>query len=347
MSDVVNEDGLMEENEDPRGTMKPRRISAAVLVELSDSEFVETLLDGLEHRSWTGGQLIALERRGFHILEEYPPLAEAINEVKQSFNVKMQAVRAEHAQMVGDIVSQTLAPFRERIAFAAENVLAPIRDSVRRLQDSFSTLPDLRRVWLSFLEAVEHITLQEGIPIIGVLPPGVEGALLYETSDAQERSRVLANAKDEILDHCLHELSHIDGEFAQECRNAVRALREGHSSPAQSHAANIAEGILNRLFRDGGSQVAKEEAELDVRALASDRVWENLALKPVNRAFTRWYAHQGLPMPKSFSRHATAHAVGQPGLFSEEKALIAVMLAVSLTIQFRGRLPDQLIETAQ
>ena len=73
--------------------------------------------------------------------------------------------------------------------------------------------------------------------------------------------------------------------------------------------------------------------------LPLDSVRENLVLRPVVRAFAPWYPHWGTPVPLHFSRHATTHAVGYPDVFSEAKALIAVMLAVYLTWHFRKALP--------
>jgi hypothetical protein len=61
---------------------------------------------------------------------------------------------------------------------------------------------------------------------------------------------------------------------------------------------------------------------------------ENLALRPLYRALVTWFPNSGKPLPGHFARHPMAHAVGQRGLFQARHALIAVMLAVSLTAQF-------------
>ena len=204
-------------------------------------------------------------------------------------------------------------------------------DEIRELLDVDRIHPDIRFIESELLAAMLVVTQQEGIPVIGVVPREVEDELLY-ASDAPERSRILALRKEEILTHCLSRLSYIQGELAHQCRNAVVALREGRYSAAQALAACVSDSTLIALYGRNGSQTAKEYARQDVMSLPLHQVRENLVLKPIDHAFTTWYPDQGLPMPDHFSRHATIHAVGHPGLFSEEKALIAVMLATSLTL---------------
>ena len=59
----------------------------------------------------------------------------------------------------------------------------------------------------------------------------------------------------------------------------------------------------------------------------------HLVLRPLDRAYEIWYPNSGHPIPKNFNRHVTAHGVGHPNVFNQYNALIAVMLATSLTRQ--------------
>jgi hypothetical protein len=72
----------------------------------------------------------------------------------------------------------------------------------------------------------------------------------------------------------------------------------------------------------------------DFEELGLQVAGEALVLRPLNRALTAWWPGNDTPPPDHFARHATAHAVGYPGLFERRYAMVAVMLAVSLTVQY-------------
>jgi len=59
---------------------------------------------------------------------------------------------------------------------------------------------------------------------------------------------------------------------------------------------------------------------------------EAVTLRPLYLAFSEWW--KGDPIPPHFGRHVTFHAVGEPGVFARSHALVAVMRATSLTLQF-------------
>ena len=101
-------DNLNDHQEEPVKSVSIRRADDAALSELSDSEFVARLRERLGHRSWSISQFFELERRGLHILEDDPPLQEAIKEARQFFEGSMQKVLTA--------ASHALDPLRERIA---------------------------------------------------------------------------------------------------------------------------------------------------------------------------------------------------------------------------------------
>ncbi len=141
--------------------------------------------------------------------------------------------------------------------------------------------------------------------------------------------------RDDILADCDAALADVHHQWAQECRDAIRAVRVDLDGPAQSHAAGIIDSIvLCALGPKNGRQLAKERAVEDWEDVALRVAGENLALRPLYRTLVMWFPGSGAPPPDYFARHLTAHAIGQPGLFQRRHALIAVMLAVSLTMQF-------------
>ena len=147
-------------------------------------------------------------------------------------------------------------------------------------------------------------------------------------------SRFWPSGQADILDDCTSALLPIDHEWAAECREAVDALRTGFHGPAQSHGSNIIDSIVLGLHGNQGRQHAKDRARETFEDMPLQLAAENLSLRPLFLAFARWFPDSGEPPPEHFARHATAHAVGHAGVFGSSSALVAVMLATSLTVQY-------------
>lgn len=204
---------------------------------------------------------------------------------------------------------------------------------VERLLESLDRwLPDNLR-GVDDLEAVARIALDEGIPLSSV-PRTAIVVSLVEAATPEDRLALLDSHRNDIIDDCADAVTEIPHQWARECEEAIDALRVPLNGPAQSHAAGIIDSIVLCTLGSSGREVAKQRATEDWEDLALRVAAESLALRPLYRALVTWFPNTGTPPPDHFARHATAHAVGQPGLFHARHALIAVMLAVSLTIQF-------------
>jgi hypothetical protein len=193
-------------------------------------------------------------------------------------------------------------------------------------------LPDNLRGTVD-LEAVASIALDEGIPLCWVPRTEIIQSLL-DADTPEDRLTVLDDHRNEIVDDCAQVLADVPHQWARECEEAIAALRVPLDGPAQSHAAGIIDSIVLCTLGTKGRNLAKSRAKEDWEDLAIRVVGENLVLRPLYRALVTWYPNSGTPIPDHFARHPTAHAVGQRGLFQARHALIAVMLAVSLTVQF-------------
>ena len=188
------------------------------------------------------------------------------------------------------------------------------------------------------LDVVFAIALDEGIPLSWIPCPATVASLV-EADGPQERVLTLTEHRDEILDHCDAILAPISHEWVTECRDAIRALREGHYGSAQSHASNIIDSIVLALAEDRARDAAVELARREIDDVPYRSVAKILTLRPLARAFTPWWPSTGAPPPAHFSRHATSHAVGRAGVFKPEYALTAIMLATSLIVQFEPHAP--------
>lgn len=183
------------------------------------------------------------------------------------------------------------------------------------------------------IDIAATVALDEGIPLSWI--PRTEIVIELITADGPEaRIEILIERCDDILDDCERALASIAHEWAAQCRNAIRAVRADLNGPAQSHASNIIDSIVLGLHGKKGRELAKERAQQDYDDLPLHLAAENLTLRPLFRAFTSWWPDAGANPPGYFARHATSHAVGHIGVFTPVSALVAVMLASSLTVQY-------------
>ena len=229
--------------------------------------------------------------------------------------------------------------------------LTDVASWIRDVVDTFqSAMPPNLHTLESIKEALS-LTRDEGLPLVWV-PRQEILQLLLEAPNADFRREILLSHRDEILEDCVTVLDEIKPplndcvstlppmclEWAKESGEAARALQMGLVGPAQSHAANVTDCIVPHMSwfladkrkRDHTFRRANEDID-DVESLAL--LMNHLALRPLVRAYRRWRPDSGQPPPDQFARHVTVHGVGHQSVFSEYNALIAVMLAVSLTRQ--------------
>lgn len=212
------------------------------------------------------------------------------------------------------------------------NLKLPEIDIARWLAALDRWIPaNLRRV--DDLDRVATLALAEGLPLSWVPRTEIVTELI-EAKCAEDRHAVLAQRRNEILDDCEDALASLTNEWAAQCRAAIAAMRVALDGPAQSHASNIIDSVVLALHGKNGRDNAKARAQEDFDDLPLQLAAENLTLRPLFRAFTTWFPSSGVTPPEHFARHPTAHAVGHAGVFAPRSALIAVMLATSLTVQY-------------
>ena len=227
------------------------------------------------------------------------------------------------------------------------NVASWIRDVVDTFQ---SAMPPNLHTLASIKEALS-LTRDEGLPLVWV-PRQEIVQILLEAPDAPTRRQILIDNLGVILDDCMAvlddcpqtvhactpDVAAIGLECANQSKEAIRALNAELHGPAQSHAANVIDSILPLICAFLGDE-PKRIAAINRAKEEMDDEWtiaaliHHLALRPLDRAYDVWYPNTGQPTPDHFDRHVTAHGVGQPNVFNEYNALIAVMLATSLSRQ--------------
>ena len=200
------------------------------------------------------------------------------------------------------------------------------------------TPSNLRKLPFRELDVVASVALDEGLPLSWI-PRGEIVAALITADGPQARHRILLERLVDILDDCELALATSEHEWALQCRSAVTALRYRLVGPAQSHASNIVDSIVQTFSTARPRTLAVENARRDFAEIPFEQLTHYLTVRPLDRALIQWWPNSDEPLPAHFARHPTAHAVGHAGLFGSLNALVAVMLATSLTVQFGPREP--------
>ena len=183
------------------------------------------------------------------------------------------------------------------------------------------------------LGPIAEMALNDGIPVTWIPRSDILAELLA-VPDPDERSAVLMSRRSEILDDCETSLSTVHHEWAVQCLAAISAIRLGLDGPAQSHASNVIDSLVLALHGKTGRDKVRKRASEELDDMPLQVATENLTLRPLFKAFAAWWPGADASPSKHFARHTTAHAVGQSGIFSARSALVAVMLATSLTVQY-------------
>lgn len=189
------------------------------------------------------------------------------------------------------------------------------------------------------LDRAAKMAYDEGIPVASVLRHEIL-ILLLEAATPDHRRRILDQHSSEILEDCERVLSGVTNGWADESREVIYTLRDQHERSAQSHATgiitNIVDFIIDKIKNYDPdcrkpSDLAKRLSRY--KSLPDVELVKILAFLPLGPALASWDRNGNAPIPDRYSRHATVHAVGQPGIFSRTNALTAAMLAISLTRQ--------------
>jgi hypothetical protein len=198
---------------------------------------------------------------------------------------------------------------------------------------------------LDMFEIADDVMKAEGIPLAYVPRAEVLNELLLAPNDDTRRA-ILIDRRPEIVKDRAQVLDEVTDPRLQplreQCGKALDALRYELDEPAQSHAANVFDRILRDIMRNGvlepesvdkyihherAAKYLKRRAVHDDIAIDEFRV--GCVVTPTILALKE-YAPGRTPIPRTFNRHATAHAAHSTMQFTPANALIAVMLTTSL-----------------
>jgi hypothetical protein len=182
-------------------------------------------------------------------------------------------------------------------------------------------------------DVIELIVVDEGIPLAWV--PGTDTLqAILGAPTATRRRQIIGKRWKHIASDCEAVLGEIEHKNLQ-CHlpyamEIACALREGHTAAAQALAANLLDSILRRNFEQNQRKEVTTNKKGGKRYdFEAHHIRSAFTLPAVWRAYAEYWQHQGDPIPRTFGRHPSAHAVSRTQ-YSRVNAVIALMLVTSL-----------------
>lgn len=177
----------------------------------------------------------------------------------------------------------------------------------------------------------------EGITLY-MVPRGAIAKKLLNADSPQAGRNILGRHMPIILDDCEAVLNRsVSTKTMKETaftRKAVNAARSGHTEAAQALAANTIDTLLIQTFGWKTSRSITKQTPARREDLRKESVRYFMTMAPIWSAYQEFWGND--PTPTTFSRHATAHAVG-PRQFSQRSTIQAIMLATAF-IAWRNKL---------
>jgi hypothetical protein len=182
------------------------------------------------------------------------------------------------------------------------------------------------------IDAAEKIMLDEGIPLVAV-PRGATVQLLVSASGPGARRAILGRRWKSITsdcETCLGGLLRPDiAGLVGYAGKVVAALRGGHTEAAQALAANLLDSLLLAHFGDDLKEIKKAHKKRQSLDLDDYTVRVAFTIAPAWSAYQTFWPSNGDRVPRTFARHASAHAVASRQ-YSRVNTVIALMLVTSL-----------------
>ena len=212
---------------------------------------------------------------------------------------------------------------REQIA----KVLAGVATAMERIFPE-----NWREVTGLEFERLEVVLLDEGIPLVGV-PRRLTVQAILDAPDAAARRAVVRRRWRSVLIDCEAALDSFQRQELRRqipfARKAISALRDGHAEAAQALAANLLDTLLRTHFTADFKTITDNRPNGKRLDLDEYTVRMACAIAPVWAAYRQFWTSNGDPVPRTFARHASAHAVSRVQ-YNRTNAVLGVMLLTSL-----------------
>jgi len=248
----------------------------------------------------------------------------------------LNAITAHLTKNVDFGLSDTFAKLAQRVAAQQSSWLKTMGPAFESLKLSFYP-PNLRTIEGLRWEEVESVVMVDGIALYGVPRTSIAEALIRADSAAKRRD-ILGRRWKAISADCRAALERCEteavGSYVPVALAALDALDTGHSAAAQALTGALLDSMVNSYF--GNDRYLYTPDKLGKRTNAAYDEFtahEYIALAPIWQAWQKFFPDEGLPIPHTFSRNATAHTVSARQ-YTKRNVVQSLMIASSLIYFF-------------
>ena len=248
----------------------------------------------------------------------------------------LDAITAHLTKNVDFGLSDTFTKLAQQVATQQSAWLKTMGPAFESLKLTFYP-PNLRQIDGLRWEEVESVVMVDGIALYGVPRSSIAEALIRADSAAKRRD-ILGRRWKAISADCRAAIEGCETEAAAsyipKALAALDALDAGHLEAAQALAGALLDSMVNSYFgRNRYLYTPDKHGRRTNAAYDEFSAHEYIALAPIWQAWQKFFPDEGLPIPHTFSRNATAHTVSAKQ-YTKRNAVQSLMIASSLLYFF-------------
>ena len=248
----------------------------------------------------------------------------------------LNAITAHLTKNVDFGLSDTFAKLAQQVAAQQSEWLRTMGPAFKSFKLSFYP-PNLRTIDGLRWQDVESVVMVDGIALYGVPRTSIAGALIRADSAAKRRD-ILGRRWKLISADCRAAVERCEteavGSYLPVALAALDALDAGHTAAAQALAGALLDSIVNSYFgNDRYLYTPDKHGKRTNAAYDEFTAHEYIAFAPIWQAWQKFFPDEGLPIPHTFSRNATAHTVSAKQ-YTKRNTVQSLMIASSLIYFF-------------
>ncbi|WP_217376121.1 hypothetical protein [Paenarthrobacter ureafaciens] len=239
-------------------------------------------------------------------------------------------------------LSNSFAEQARQFAATQFSWLQDLGPTFERLKASFYP-PNLRGIKELRLEEVEQVVMVDGIALYSVPRPSIAEALV-RADGAAKRREILGRRLGDISADCRAALngckSDIVAPYVRNALAALNALDDGHTEAAQALAGSVLDAVVNSYFgKERYNYTPDKKGNRTNAAYDEFGAHEYIAFAPIWQAYQKFFPDEGLPVPYTFSRNATAHTASSKQ-FTRRNAIQCLMIITGILMFIDEQIPE-------
>lgn len=245
----------------------------------------------------------------------------------------LNAVTAQITKNIDFGLGGSFAKLAQQIADQQSTWLKNIGPNLEWLKGSFYPA-NLRDIDDLHLEEVEQVVMVDGIALYAV-PRKTIAEALVRAAGAAKRRDILGRRWGAIAADCREAVTGCTKATVKPYLSvtlaAVDALEDGHVEAAQALVGSLLDSIVNSYFGKDRYLYTPNQRTPNNAGYEEFGIREYIAFAPVWQAWQKFFPKDGLPVPYTFSRNATAHTVS-PKQYTRRNAVQGLMIASGILV---------------